>query len=290
MKNLFAKPEIIIDINGDPEAKKYLQKFSSLEYPVFINPSTVKGHITFIAPEGKIVNHKGIILSLFGDYRDQENRSVHRFFVRKQTLQPEGSLTNSYETDFSFDSLKIPTATYYGTSMNAIFGIEATVNYTFSKTVKEEQFIVLFYKTTPQPVPIHNEIGMRNVLHIEFVFPKSAYDCQECVSASAFFILVKIRIVELYIEIFRFESFNSNYLNFEKKTIIKSYQFLDGPPVRGDHVPIRLFLSDAKIWPYGNFAGSDLKVEYYLRTHIVDENGKSYYKRLKIKIDRFQQE
>lgn len=290
MKNLFAKPEIKIDIHGDPEAKKFLQKFSSLDYPVFINPNVIKGHASFIPPEGKTINHKGISIALFGDYRDQENRLVHRFYVRKQVIQPEGSLQSLYEADFTFDSLKLPTATYYGTSINAIFGVEATVSYTFTKTVQESQFIVLFYSPVPHPVPMHNEIGMRNVLHIEFVFPKSSYDCLECISASAYFILVKLKIVELYMEVFRFESFNSNYLNFEKKTLIKSYQFLDGPPVRGDHVPIRLFLSDADIWPFSAYAGSDLKVEYYLRTHIIDENGKSYYKRMKIKIDRFQQE
>lgn len=290
MKNLFARPEIKIDIFGDPEAKAMLQRFSNLSYPVFINPSVIKGHATFIPPEGTTISHKGIVLSIFGEYRDHENRPVKRFFLKKQSLQPEGRFNTVYETDFTFDSLNFTTATYYGSSINIIFGIDADVIHTFSNTRQESQFILLSFAPRPHPVPIHNVIGMKNVLHIEFVFPNSAYDCNDCVPASAFFILVKLRIVQIYIEIFRFESFCSNVLNFEKKTLIKSYQILDGPPVRGDYIPIRIFLNDSDIWPHSAYAGSELKVQHYLRTHIIDENGKSYYKRLKIKIDRYQPE
>ncbi|OHT15175.1 Vacuolar protein sorting-associated protein 26A [Tritrichomonas foetus] len=290
MRNLFAEPEVEVTIYGDECAKERLKEFSDRDFPVFINPSSIKGLFVMRPPAGAVVSHRGIVLSVFGDYRDQQNRKLQNFFIRKQMILPEGKLEREYSQEFSFDNLKLPTATYYGSMINAIFGIEVRTIHRLTDHLFEKQFIVLSYSPVPQPVPIHNEVGMRNIIHIEFVFPKDTYNFRECVVGTTCFILVKLRIVKFSMELYRHEFFHSNLTDFNHKTLLKEYEFMDGSPVKGDNIPFRIYLGEHDIWPYAHFAGSELRVEHYLRAKMVDENGKHYYKRMKIKIDRLAQE
>ncbi len=89
------------------------------------------------------------------------------------------------------------------------------------------------------------------------------------------------------ISVYRNETYESDSTFFKKRTVVKTYEIMDGAPVRGDNIPIRVFLSDSDIWPFFPFPQSHLKVEHYLRVQMIDENGKKYFKRMKIRFDRF---
>ena len=62
---------------------------------------------------------------------------------------------------------------------------------------------------------------------------------------------------------------------------------MDGAPCRGDHTPIRIYMGETGFWPFQSFKGSPLKVEHYLRAMMVDENGKQYFKRMKLEFGRY---
>ena len=91
----------------------------------------------------------------------------------------------------------------------------------------------------------------------------------------------------MQLNLYRVESYNSEDTVFKKKTLVKQFEIMDGPPVRGECIPIRIFLANEKIWPFIPFRGCPLKVEHYLRAQLTDENGKGYFKRLKLEFIRY---
>ncbi|OHS97357.1 Vacuolar protein sorting-associated protein 26 [Tritrichomonas foetus] len=284
---LHNNPDVVLEFSGNEKLQEEIQDFAPKDLPCFHRNGTITGTVTVTPPAGKIVSHRAINLILFGEYRNEKKQPLTRFFQRTQCLAPPGDLTHELKYDFKFENMNLPTNTYYGTKINAIFGIELRVVHRISDFVHEKQFIALSYDSYPLKTTIHNEVGIRNILHVEFIFPKQAYDAREAVVGAAYFILVKLRIVHMKMNIYRVESYESDTSAFKESTILKSYEILDGAPVRGDHIPIRIFLDDSNIWPYHSFVGSELKVDHYLRVEMVDENGKKYFKRMKIYFSRF---
>jgi hypothetical protein len=60
-------------------------------------------------------------------------------------------------------------------------------------------FLVFFFNTAAKSEPIHKEIGLTGVLHIEFVFAHGSFDCQDV----AYLLLVKLRIIHTQISLWR---------------------------------------------------------------------------------------
>lgn len=289
---LHVNPEIVIDFPGNEGLMEKIKDFSPPDIVAYYRSDTITGHVTITPPQGKKVSHRSILLTIFGEFRgDTTNKEVYeRFYQRTQVLMPQGDLVEELSTDFTFENINIPTNTYYGTAINALYGIEVRIVHRVSDFVVEKQFIGLSYSTYPLKTTIHNEVGIKNILHVEFIFPRQAYDARETIVGAACFILVKLRIVFMRMNVFRSEVYNSESSFFKKKTLLKTYDILDGAPVKGDFIPIRLFLADTGIWPYDNYKGSNLEVEHYLRIEMIDENGKKYYKKMKLYFKRFKKE
>lgn len=288
MFGIFRKdPQIDIKINGNDELKQKYSHIQKHDIPIYGQNETVSGSISVSPPDGKTISHQGVNLKLFGEFRNEKNEVLNRFFVRSQFLTPAGTLSQPINTDFKFDHLAFPTSSYYGTAVNVYYGIEVVIVHRISDFVVQKPFDVLIFTPAEKTEPIHNEVGIKNVLHIEFVFPKSLYDVEETVCGAAYFILVKLRIVHMSVSIYRNETYEDNNTYFKNKTVLKTYEIMDGAPVRGDSIPIRLFMGDSGLWSYTKFRDSPLKVEQFIRVQLIDENGKKYFKRMKINFDRF---
>ena len=284
---LHTNPEVEVEIDSDPEVEKRSREFTDIGGAFLGGTGRVSGKAKLTPPIGKTVSHRGIVIELFGDFRNDSNKTITRFLSRKRAVEPPGDLVSSLETSFSFDEITFPTGTYFGTSVNVVYGIEVRVVHRIGDFVKEQPFTVVIFQRRPRPIPIHKEIGMANVLHIEFVFPKGYYGSNECVVGAAYFLLIKLRIVSMSISLYRNEVFEGHDAMFTKKTVLKTYEVMDGAPCRGDHMPLRIFLGDQKFWPYIQFPGSPLTVEHYLRVVMVDENNKYYFKRLPLEFGRY---
>lgn len=284
---IHTNPAVSIDIPGNAHLMEEIKSFLPEGLVAYHRGDSISGTVEITPPAGKTISHKSINLTVFGEFRNEKKKPIERFFQRTQCLQPPGNLTATLKTDFTFPNLNLPTNTYYGTVVDAIFGIEVRVVHRVSDFVIEKEFVSLSYETYPLKTSLHNEIGMKNILHVEFVFPRQAYDAREAVIGTAYFILVKLRIVFIRMMIYRNEIFNSDSMYLKRKTVLKTYEILDGAPVRGDHIPIRIYMADSDIWPFHNFTGSHLEVEHYMRIEMTDENGKNYYKRMKIYFNRF---
>ena len=281
------KPQISIEIDGNPSLNEYRDRVTNLGLPAYVQGDKVTGRLELLPVPGKSLSHQGIVLTLFGEFREKDGGKLMRFFERQQYLAPTGELTVPVKTDFSFDKIRFPTASYYGQAFDAVYGIELRVVQRLKDTVHSSNFLVFMFEETTENLPIHNEIGMTNVLHIEFIFSHSQFDCHGVVIGAAYLLLVKLRIVHMQISLYVMETFERGGKYIKKRSILKTCEVMDGPPCRGDHIPIRFFLGDCDVWPYVPFRDSPAKVEIYLRAQLTDENGKKYFKTLRAKIIRF---
>ena len=218
-----AKPTITIKINGNPKLEKYKENQLGINLPLYTQGDAVEGHVTIEMPTGKSLSHQGIQIILQGEFKYPDGTVISPFFTRKQELVPQGEITSSISTDFKFDNFNFPCSSYEGTAVSVIYIIQIRIIKRLIDIKQESQFAVVFF--TPPPTthePVHNEVGIRNILHIEFVFPQNMFDCTGCVIGAVYFILVKLRIVHMQLNFYRVESYNSDDTVFKKKTLLKS--------------------------------------------------------------------
>jgi vacuolar protein sorting-associated protein 26 len=279
------KPEISLAIKGNDSLVSYRDLVCSLPFGAYTAGDRVEGNYTVTPSRGKASSHRGVTLVLFGDFQTSSGHRLSRFYERVQYLAPVGKITQ-LSAPFSFDNVNFPTGTYYGPTMKAVYGVEIRIKRRVNDWTQAAAFLVFLFDDKPNTMPIHNEIGMTNVLHIELVFARRDFDCRASVVGAAYFLLVKLRIIHMQVLLYCEERVERAGRGSADKNILKTWEFLDGALVRGDSVPIRLFLGECDIWPYRPFPDSALKVDWFLRAQLTDENGKNYYKRLRVRIVR----
>ena len=156
-----------------------------------------------------------------------------------------------------------------------------------SKIVHEETFRVQCVAAEPPPESnstIKMEVGIEDCLHIEFEYNKSRYHLRDVVLGKIFFLLVRIRIKHMEVAINKREQtgLGTANVNNESETMAK-FEIMDGAPVRGESIPIRLFLSgtDQLSPTFPNVAGK-FSVKYFLNLVLVDEEDRRYFKQQEV--------
>jgi len=88
-------------------------------------------------------------------------------------------------------------------------------------------------------LPSQMEVGIEECLHIEFEYDKNKYHMKDTVVGKIYFLLVRIKLKHMEIEIRRRETIGSgSHARNENETLAK-YEIMDGAPVRGESIPIR---------------------------------------------------
>ena len=100
-----------------------------------------------------------------------------------------------------------------------------------------------------QPAPevnntIKMEVGIEECLHIEFEYDKTKYHLNDIIIGKVYFLLVRIKIKHMELAIIRREAAGSGPQMYNDSETITKFEVMDGAPVRGECIPIRLFLSN----------------------------------------------
>lgn len=132
------------------------------------------------------------------------------------------------------------------------------------------------------PQGIKMEVGIEECLHIEFEFDKQKYHLQDVILGKIYFLLVRIKIKYMELAVIRREAagYGSNSYN-ESENIVK-YELMDGAPIKGECVPIRLFLSHLDLTPTYRSVNNIFSVKYYLNLVLVDEEDRRYFKQQEV--------
>merc|ERR1712046_127760 len=130
------------------------------------------------------------------------------------------------------------------------------------------------------------EVGIEDCLHIEFEYNKSKYHLKDVVLGKIFFLLVRIKIKHMEIAIIKRESTGSGPNVYNESETITKFEIMDGAPVRGESIPIRLFLSGFDLTPTMRNINNKFSVKYYLNLVLVDEEDRRYFKQQEITLWR----
>jgi vacuolar protein sorting-associated protein 26 len=126
----------------------------------------------------------------------------------------------------------------------------------------------------------------QDCLHIEFEYDKQKYHLQDVVIGKIYFLLVRIKIKHMEVVIIKRESTGSGPNVYNESENIAKFEIMDGAPVRGESIPIRLYLSPYELTPSFKNAHNKFSVKYFLNLVLVDEEDRRYFKQQEITLWR----
>jgi len=248
---------------------------------------TGKVNITLHRKTGRLEHH-GIKIEFIGQielYYDRGNH--HEFLSLVKELARPGDLTQNTSFDFEFNQVEKPYESYTGANVRLRYFLRVTVVRRLTDMTKELDIAVHTLATYPEMNnPIKMEVGIEECLHIEFEYNKSKYHLKDVIVGKIYFLLVRIKIKHMEIAIIKRETTGSGPNTFHENETIAKYEIMDGAPVRGESIPIRVFLAGYDLTPTMRDINKKFSVRYYLNLVLVDEEERRYFKQQEITLWR----
>lgn len=257
--------------------------------PLFTTGETIKG-VVHVAPiPGKKFEHRGVRVELVGQIEQYGDRSTTDFLTLSRDLEPAGEIAAPKSVGFEFRHVEMQHESYHGINVRVRYFLRVTVARSYASSVVQEFKI---WVRNPVPVPpemnnsIRMEVGIEDCLHIEFEYAKAKYSLRDVVVGKIYFLLVRIKIKHMELEIRRRESTESGSSTHSESETIAKYEVMDGAPVRGESIPVRLFLSPYNLTPTYKNVNNKFSVKYFLNLVLVDEWDRRYFKQQEITLYR----
>ncbi|XP_064634090.1 vacuolar protein sorting-associated protein 26B-like isoform X2 [Lineus longissimus] len=258
-------------------------------YYLYFDGESVSGKVNItLKKAGTKLEHQGIKIEFIGQielYYDRGNH--HEFTSLVKELARPGEMTQNASYEFDFAQVEKPYESYTGANVRLRYFLRVTVVKRLSDVVKEQDIAVHTLSTYPDMNnSIKMEVGIEDCLHIEFEYNKSKYHLKDAIVGKIYFLLVRIKIKYMELAIVKRETTGSGPNTFNENETIAKYEIMDGAPVRGESIPIRLFLSGYELSPTMRDINKKFSVRYYLNLVLVDEEERRYFKQQEITIFR----
>ncbi|KAK7843720.1 vacuolar protein sorting-associated protein 26a [Quercus suber] len=242
--------------------------------PLFQSQETIIGEVLVEPTQGKKFEHNGIKIELLGQ------------IVRE--LDVPGELYERKTYPFEFSTVEMPHESYNGVNVRLRYILKVTIGRNYVTNMVEYQEFVVRNFTPPPPInnSIKMEVGIEDCLHIEFEYNTSKYHLKDAILGKIYFLLVRIKIKNMELEIRRRESTGSGPNTYVETETLAKFELMDGAPVRGESIPIRLFLSPYELTPTYRNINNKFSVKYFLNLVLVDEEDRRYFKQQEITVYR----
>ena len=217
------------------------------------------------------------------DVTYERNQSID-FLSLNRGLEPPGIITDSIAIPFSFNKVEKPYETYLGRYARLRYLVKVTITRGLSSNiVREKEFCVMNPTNEPEDdTSIKMEVGIEDCLHIEFQYNRHKYHLQDSIVGKVYFLLVRIRIKYMEIAIIRRETIGAGSQATNENETIGKFEVMDGAPVRGENIPIRVFLDTFDLTPTYLNLNNNFSVRYFLNLVLVDEEDRRYFKQQEI--------
>lgn len=104
------------------------------------------------------------------------------------------------------------------------------------------------------------------------------YHMKDVIIGKIYFLLVRIKIKHMEVSLIRRETTGTGPNAYNESHTLTKFEIMDGAPVRGESIPVRIFLAGFDLTPsYRNIA-SLFSLKYYLNLVLVDEEDRRYFK------------
>lgn len=252
---------------------------------LFYDGESVAGKVNIVFRQpGKRLEHQGIRIEFVGQielFNDKSN--THEFVNLVKELALPGELTQSRSYDFEFMQVEKPYESYIGSNVRLRYFLKVTIVRRLSDLVKEYDLIVHQLATYPDVNnSIKMEVGIEDCLHIEFEYNKSKYHLKDVIVGKIYFLLVRIKIQHMELQLIKKEITGIGPSTTTETETVAKYEIMDGAPVKGESIPIRLFLAGYDPTPTMRDVNKKFSVRYFLNLVLVDEEDRRYFKQQEI--------
>jgi len=234
------------------------------------------------------LEHQGIKIQFIGQielYYDRGNH--HEFLSLVKELARPGEILQNTSFDFEFNQVEKPYECYTGANVRLRYFLRVTVARRITDMAKEMDLLVHTMSAFPEMNnPIKMEVGIEECLHIEFEYNKSKYHLKDVIVGKIYFLLVRIKIKHMEVAIIKRETTGSGPNILVDSETIAKYEIMDGAPVKGESIPIRVFLAGYDLTPTMRDINKKFSVKYYLNLVLVDEEERRYFKQQEITLWR----
>uniref|UniRef100_A0A8C1YNU6 VPS26, retromer complex component A n=1 Tax=Cyprinus carpio TaxID=7962 RepID=A0A8C1YNU6_CYPCA len=242
---------------------------------LFYDGESVSGKVNInVKQTGKRLEHQGIRIEFVGQielFSDKSN--THEFVNLVKELALPGELTQNRSYDFEFMQVEKPYESYFGANVRLRYFLKVTVVRRLSDLVKEYDLIVHQLATYPDVNnPIKMEVGIEDCLHIEFEYNKSKYHLKDVIVGKIYFLLVRIKIQHMELQLIKKEMTGIGMISF----CVKFYTRIC------ESIPIRLFLAGYDLTATMRDVNKKFSVRYFLNLVLVDEEDRRYFKQQEI--------
>ncbi|TYI73520.1 hypothetical protein E1A91_D07G134600v1 [Gossypium mustelinum] len=203
---------------------------------LFQSQESIVGEVVIEPVHRKKVEHNGVKIELLGQielYFDRGNFYDFTSLVRE--LDIPGELYERKTYPFEFSTVEMPYESYNGVNVRLRYILKVTISRNYVGNIVEYQEFVVRNYTPPPSINniIKMEVGIEDCLHIEFEYSKSKYHLKDVIIGKIYFLLVRIKLKNMDLEIRRRESTGSGPNTYVETETLAKFELMDGAPVRG---------------------------------------------------------
>lgn len=237
---------------------------------------------------------------------DTHKTPIEQFVSLSYDLCAAGELQHTQSFPFVFKNVAKGHESYRGANVDVTYYVKVTVARNGTSISKAKRFWVNIYTTIPI-IPNHNveddqengdgpnssgtkpdkkpvklDIGIENCLHIEFEYSRARYSLKDVLVGRIYFLLTRLKIKHMELSIITRETTENNSHKIDYTAV--RYEIMDGSPVKGEMIPIRLFLSGYDLKPTRSC--NQFSIKNYISLVIIDDDGRRYFKQSEIELFR----
>ncbi|KZV95841.1 vacuolar protein sorting-associated protein 26 [Exidia glandulosa HHB12029] len=288
----FAQPvDVDIRLEGEEERKQFdykTEKDLRQSCPIYYDGESVQGQITIRVRDGKRIAHDGIKVEFVGSIDASTPPGAELFYDRghhqeflslTQELSAPAEMRQAQTFDFHFKNVEKQYESYHGINVKLRYFLRVTISRRLADVTKEKDLWVHSFRMPPDiNNSIKMEVGIEDCLHIEFEYNKSKYHLKDVIVGKIYFLLVRIKIKHMELSIIRRETTGAPPNQYNESETITKFEIMDGAPVRGETIPIRLFLGGFDLTPTFRDVNKKFSTRYYLNLVLIDEENRRYFK------------
>ncbi|GAK67759.1 vacuolar protein sorting-associated protein 26 [Moesziomyces antarcticus] len=288
----FSSPvDVDVRLDAEDDRKQVeikMDKAGKEKCPIYFDGESVKGSVSVRVRDGKKLVHEGIKIEFVGSIEMFYDRGNHyEFLSLVQELASPGEMRAAQNFDFEFKNVEKQYESYNGINVKLRYYIRVTISRRLTDVVKERDIWVHSYRMPPDSNnAIKMEVGIEDCLHIEFEYNKSKYHLKDVIVGKIYFLLVRIKIKHMELSIIRRETTGAAPNQYNESETITKFEIMDGAPVRGETIPIRLFLGGFELTPTFRDVNKKFSTRYYLNLVLIDEENRRYFKQQEITVFR----
>lgn len=244
------------------------------------------------------------------------------FLSFAQELAAPGELKNTESFNFEFRNVEKMYESYRGTNVRLRYYLKVTVSRKSADIIKERELWVYQYvrsndaaanngtssdklssnsasTTTNNSIASKNsagqvskspsvvstvkmDVGIESCLHIEFEYSKNRYPLKGVIVGRIYFLLVRLKIKHMELSLIRRETVGSGASQVSESTTVVRFEIMDGAPVKGETIPIRLFLGGFDLVPTYRDVNKKFSTRTFLSLVLIDEDARRYFKQSEI--------